>query len=179
MPSGIRFVPGSVNRDGVSDPDPLVSADMSKLEFGIGDLAVGERIVMHYVVEIVAGQRNAELVNRATAFADAGLISNESSAIVRLKEDLFRSTATIIGRVLEGECTSATFCEEQGVANIRVYLEDGRYAMTDEGGRFHFEDIRPGRHVAQLDTEPGRALRAVCARPLERLSPLLVALEPV
>ena len=152
LPPGIRFIPGSVTRDSVSDPDPVVSPDMSALEFDIGTLTVSERVVVHYVVEVVAGQRNADLVNRATAFADAGLISNESSAIVRLKEDLFRSTATIIGRVLDGDCTAATFSEEQGVANVRVYLEDGRYAVSDDGGRFHFEDIRPGRHVAQLDT---------------------------
>ena len=152
LPPGIRFIPGSVMRDGVSEADPVVSADRMTLQFDIGTLAVGERVVIHYVAEVITGQQNSELVNRATAFADAGLISNESSAIVRLREDLFRSTATIIGRVLEGECTSAIFSEEQGVANVRVYLEDGRYTVSDEGGRFHFEDIRPGRHVAQLDT---------------------------
>ena len=32
-----------------------------------------------------------------------------------------------------------------------MYLEDGRYAVTDAGGRFHFEGLRPGGHVAQLD----------------------------
>jgi uncharacterized repeat protein (TIGR01451 family) len=151
LPPGIRVVPGSVTRDGVGDPDPVVSPDRMTLVFDIGTLAIGERVVMHYVVEVVSGQQNTDLVNRATAYADAGLISNESTAHVRLKEDLFRSTATIVGRVLEGECTSSTFSEEQGVANIRVYLEDGRYAVSDQGGRFHFEDIRPGRHVAQLD----------------------------
>jgi uncharacterized repeat protein (TIGR01451 family) len=44
------------------------------------------------------------------------------------------------------------FSEEQGVADVRVYLEDGRYAVTDAGGRFHFEGLKPGTHVAQLDT---------------------------
>jgi uncharacterized repeat protein (TIGR01451 family) len=151
LPPGVRFIPGSVTRDGSSDADPAISPDMRTLAFSVGTLAVGEHTVVHYVVEIVAGQRNAELINSATAFADRGLVSNESSAIVRLREDLFRSTATIIGRVLEGECSSTTFGEEQGVANVRVYLEDGRYAVTDEGGRYHFEDIRPGRHVAQID----------------------------
>jgi len=151
LPVGVRFMPGSVTRNGASDADPVVDPAVMSLEFDIGTLAAGERVVTSYVVEIVSGQKNDELVNRATAFADAGLISNESVARIRLKEDLFRSTATLIGRVLEGECTSGSFTEEQGVANIRVYLEDGRYAVSDQGGRFHFEDVRPGRHVAQLD----------------------------
>ena len=151
LPPGVRFMTGSVTRDGTSDADPVVDPVAMTLEFDIGTLAPGESVVMSYVVEIVSGQQNDELVNLATAYADAGLISNDSTAMILLTEDLFRSTATLVGRVLEGECTSATFTEEQGVPNIRVYMEDGRYAVSDQGGRFHFEDVRPGRHVAQLD----------------------------
>ena len=92
-----------------------------------------------------------ELVNRAVAQADGGIVSNESVARIRLNEDLFRSTSTLIGRVVEGSCARDTFAEDQGVAGVRVYLEDGRYAVSDEGGRFHFEGLTPGTHVAQLD----------------------------
>ncbi len=151
LPPGVRFMPGSVTRNGASDADPVIDPVVMTLEFDIGTLAAGESVVMSYVVEIVSGQQNDELINRATAFADAGLISNDSTALILLREDLFRSTATLIGRVLDGECTSGSFTEEQGVANVRVYLEDGRYAVSDQGGRFHFEDVRPGRHVAQID----------------------------
>ncbi|MEO1202130.1 MAG: OmpA family protein, partial [Pseudomonadota bacterium] len=79
-------------------------------------------------------------------------VSNEANVAIRLEEDLFRNTGTIIGRVVEGDCSADTFTEEQGVAGIRVYLEDGRYAVSDEGGRFHFEGLPVGTHVAQLDT---------------------------
>jgi flagellar motor protein MotB len=123
------------------------------LEFTLGDLSAGERTAITYVVEIISGQRNQELVNTATAYADAGLVSNESDARIRLTEDLFRSTSTVIGRVVEGHCSSATFAEDQGVSGIRIYLEDGRFAVSDESGRFHFEGLRPGTHVAQIDPE--------------------------
>ncbi|NNC77079.1 MAG: OmpA family protein, partial [Woeseiaceae bacterium] len=152
LPGGVRFIPGSVTIDGNNSPDPIVSADLRTLEFNITSLNAGERIRISYVVEIIGGKRNDELVNRATAFAGGGLVSNEASVMIRLTEDLFRSTGTIIGRVLEADCSQETFSEEQGVANIRVYLEDGRYAVTDEGGRFHFEGLKSGTHVAQLDT---------------------------
>ncbi|MEM7611733.1 MAG: OmpA family protein, partial [Pseudomonadota bacterium] len=36
-------------------------------------------------------------------------------------------------------------------AGVRVFMEDGRFAVTDEGGRFHLEGLQPGRHVVQLD----------------------------
>ena len=38
-----------------------------------------------------------------------------------------------------------------GVQNIRLYLEDGRFVDTDENGMYHFEGLRPGTHVVQLD----------------------------
>jgi uncharacterized repeat protein (TIGR01451 family) len=152
LPPGVRFVPGSVVVDGVNAADPVISPDASMLEFNFVSLDVGVRLSLSYVVEIVGGERNDELVNRATAVASGGLISNEATASIRLTEDLFRNSGTIIGRVVEGDCSQETFSEEQGVANIRVYLEDGRYAISDEGGRFHFEGIKPGTHVAQIDT---------------------------
>ncbi|MCP4302206.1 MAG: OmpA family protein [Gammaproteobacteria bacterium] len=152
LPPGLRFVSGSVTIDGADAPDPVISPDHSALEFSITSLPVAARTQIFYVVEVVGGQHNQELVNTATAFAAGGLISNESTAVIRLTEDLFRTTATLVGRILEADCSQETFSEEQGVANIRVYLEDGRYAVTDEGGRYHFEGLTPGTHVAQLDT---------------------------
>ena len=152
LPPGARLVSGSVTIDGTEAPDPVISADLGTLEFTLDTLADGASARIFYVVEIVSGKRDDELVNTAKAFAAGGLVSNQSSATIRLTEDLFRTTGTIIGRVLEGDCSQDTFGEEQGVANIRVYLEDGRFAVTDTGGRFHFEGIEPGTHVAQLDT---------------------------
>jgi uncharacterized repeat protein (TIGR01451 family) len=152
LPPGLRFVPGSVRIDGADAPDPAISPDHSALEFFVATLPVAGRTQIVYVVEVVGGQRNQELVNTATAFAAGGLISNESTARIRLAEDLFRTTATLVGRVLEADCSQETFGEEQGVGNVRVYLEDGRYAVTDEGGRYHFEGLTPETHVAQLDT---------------------------
>ena len=152
LPSGVRFVPGSVTIDGVEAPDPVVSPDLQTLEFTVPDIAVAARTQIFYVVEIVGGERNDELINTATAFAAGGLLSNESRAAIRLTEDLFRSTSTVVGRVLEGDCSQDTFTEEQGVADIRVYLEDGRFAVSDAGGRFHFEGLEPGTHVVQMDS---------------------------
>ncbi|MCZ6618563.1 MAG: OmpA family protein [Gammaproteobacteria bacterium] len=151
LPPGVRLVPGSVTLNGSGVVDPIISPDSMSLEFDIGTLPANGQATITFVVQIVAGKSLNKLVNQATAYADGGLTSNAAVARIQLKEDLFRSTATIIGRVLNAPCTEKTFTEDQGVANVRIYLEDGRYAVSDQGGRFHFEDIRPGRHIAQLD----------------------------
>ncbi len=151
LPPGTRFVAGTATRDGAPLADPTFDPSNVQLDFAIGNLAGNSRTKITYVVEIVAGEKDAELVNTAIARADGGIASNESEARIRLREDLFRSTGTLIGRIVEGSCALSTFAEDRGVAGVRVYLEDGRYAVSDEGGRIHFEGLRPGTHVAQLD----------------------------
>lgn len=152
LPPGTRFVAGTATRDGAEIDDPAIGAATRLLEFSLGNLASGADATIAYVIEIVGGAKDDELVNLATAQAEGGIVSNESVARIRLGEDLFRSTSTLIGRVVEGSCARQSFEEDRGVAGVRVYLEDGRYAVSDEGGRFHFEGLAPGTHVAQLDT---------------------------
>ena len=152
-PAAMRFVPGSVLQDGVAAADPMIDSNTLQMVFAVGQLAAGQQVRISYVVEIVGGSRNEELVNTAVASDANGLISNQSQALIRLTEDLFRSSSTLIGRVVEAECTSTSIGEDQGVEGVRVYLEDGRYAVTDAGGRFHFEGLPPGGHVAQLDPQ--------------------------
>lgn len=150
LPTGTRYVDGSVTRDGVPASDPE-KGSANTIEFDVGDLSPGQQMSLSYVLEIVAGNAGDTLRNTATAAAAGGVASNEASASIRLTEDLFRSTSTLVGRVVEGSCALDSYAEDQGVSGIRVYLEDGRYAVTDEGGRFHFEGLPPGTHIAQLD----------------------------
>jgi outer membrane protein OmpA-like peptidoglycan-associated protein len=63
---------------------------------------------------------------------------------------LFNDAGFIAGRVVNGSCDSGTEALP-GVAGVRVYLEDGRYALTDEQGKYHFEGVAPGAHVVQID----------------------------
>ena len=49
-----------------------------------------------------------------------------------------------MGRVVEGDCATRGARSSQGVAGVRVYLEDGRYSITDDEGKYHFEDVAPG-----------------------------------
>ena len=102
-------------------------------------------------MEITAGARGKELVNNAQAIGPDGLASNTAQASIQLREELFRDRAFVMGRVVEGDCATPT-PQLKGVAGVRVYLEDGRYSITDDEGKYHFEDVMPGSHVVQMDT---------------------------
>jgi uncharacterized repeat protein (TIGR01451 family) len=151
LPSGARYRAGSLRLDGARIADPVLAADGSSFTFTQALLAPGQSITLRYVVEFTVAMRGMkDAINTAQAFAPGNVSSNEARALVRMNEELFSQKGFIVGRVFEGSCESDGR-EDHGVANMRVYLEDGRYSITDDNGHFHFEGLEPGAHVVQLD----------------------------
>ncbi len=163
LPAGARYRAGSTRIAGAVAGDPQISADGRTLTFTHGRLGAGQRVEIRYVVEITVAARGRELVNSAQAVGPDGTISNTAQATIQLREELFRERAILMGRVVEGGC-SAPAHQQPGVAGVRVYLEDGRYSVTDQDGKYHFDDVAPGSHVVQLDTVtvPSTHLAATC-----------------
>jgi uncharacterized repeat protein (TIGR01451 family) len=156
LPVGLRFQPGSARLArgaGAFDAaaDPQIAVDGRTMTFDTGDLAPGERVTLRYVAEITIAARGGELVNQALANGAGNLVSNPATAVIRLREALNRDRSFILGRVADGGC-GAALGKAVGVEGVRVYLEDGRYSLTDQDGFYHFEDVMPGTHVVQLDT---------------------------
>jgi uncharacterized repeat protein (TIGR01451 family) len=130
-------------------PDPIISTDGLTLSFPVGKLAPGASVSATFVVEVGSGA-SGDLLNHAIANANGGLVSNDSDSVVRMRNALMTSGFTIIGRVLQGACDAGTGTLK-GVANVRLLLDDGTYVPTDENGAYHFEGVRPGTHVVQVD----------------------------
>lgn len=159
LPEGFRYRAETARLDGVRINDPEVSADGSTLLFEAGVIRQGETSELTYVALVSAGVPLGEAVNRVVAVnGTGGVISNRAEAAVAVREDLLRSRLTIIGRVAEDACRpdqewARDIVEGVGVADVRLYLETGDYVVTDQDGLFHFEDVLPGTHVVQVDTE--------------------------
>lgn len=159
LPQGFRFRSGSVRVNGERVADPRIAPDGVSLTFSLGVLAPGETIRVEYATAVGAGVRMGDAVNRAVAIDAQGREnSNRAEAVVRVQEDLIRSRLTIVGRVAEAGCEADDAWARElkdgvGVAGVRIYLEDGSYTLSDANGLFHFEGVRPGTHVVQVDTE--------------------------
>jgi uncharacterized repeat protein (TIGR01451 family) len=153
LPRGVRYRSGSLVVDGQPATDPLVAGNGRTLTLSIGDLADGRSLQLRYVVEITAGAKPGKAENRVWATAADGLTSNIARASVTVKEDLFRSDNFLAGRVIADNCSDSPTETNDGVAGVRIYLEDGTYAVTDEHGMYHFEGIASGTHVVQMDLE--------------------------
>ena len=151
LPQGLRLRAGSVRMNNVAAPDPIISSDGHQLKFSTGQINAGGAVLIQYVTEVVAGAHGTTLTNTAQGLSQEGVSSNVASVTVQLRNDFFTDAGFIVGRVLQARCTDSAD-SLPGLAGIRVYLEDGRYALTDKEGKYHFEGVPPGDHVVQLDT---------------------------
>jgi uncharacterized repeat protein (TIGR01451 family) len=155
-PFGFRLIRESIRVNGLPVDASAFEISGRRFEFTPTRLEPGESMTIDYVMEVVAGARLGRATNRVVAVDGRGAeVSNAAEASITVIEDLLRSTATIIGRVTEGSCdlTDPVWDESDtsGIAGVRIYLETGEYVITDEEGRFHFEQVRPGSHVVRLD----------------------------
>jgi uncharacterized repeat protein (TIGR01451 family) len=153
LPPGFRYRAGSLRLNGVTQADPQVGSDGRTLDITVGTLANNADARVTYVAEATAATPLGEAVNLAQA--SSGVVqSNQASATVRVREDLMRSRAILTGRVLEvNSCSKDDIAAAKPLPGARIYLEDGRYVITDKLGRWHLDDLRPGTHVVQLDEQ--------------------------
>ncbi|MGD9224468.1 MAG: hypothetical protein PVH22_14530, partial [Desulfobacteraceae bacterium] len=158
LPVGFRYRPDSVRIDGVAGVEPAIASDGRGLTFSLTDMASGARAAIRYVAAIGAGTPKGRAVNTAVVQSAGTSSSNLARATVQVTEELLRSNCFIVGRVAEHHADPTPDRNDHGVQGARIYLEDGTYAVTDAQGRYHFEGVKPGVHVVQLDLEslPGR-----------------------
>jgi len=153
LPIGLRYQKGSLRYDGVAGTEPQISGNGRTLSLPVSAVLPGTSVRVKYVTEITVGTKLGKAVNSVIAQDDRGTQSNIAVAGITVTEDLFASRSFIAGRVIVGECDEDGALINPGLASVRVFMEDGRYAATDENGRFHFEGIFPGTHVVQVDKE--------------------------
>lgn len=151
LPLGFRYRKGSAKLNGVTAPDPVQTSDGRTLSFIVGDLAKTAKATISYVVEVAAGAVKGKAVNTAVA-AGTNMVSNTALETVLVRDDLFSSTAFIVGRVFVG-CSKSEEIDEGGVAGVRLFMENGTYVVTDKNGKYHIEGVAPGSHVVQIDLD--------------------------
>jgi len=157
LPFGFRFQSGSAAIDSLPAANPMIGEDGRTLMFDAGQLGAGETLTLTYVAAIGPGARRGEAVNVALAVNPANRpISNTAEAAIDIREDLLRSELTIVGRVAANACEpEANWAREiqvgEPVEGVRLYMETGAYAITDERGMFHFQGVAEGSHIVQVD----------------------------
>ena len=157
---GFSLVSGSVAIDGkaVSDPDGVAGP---VLFFQVGDVAAGQTIRISYTLRVgVGADRGTARESRLRRISGRLPASNEASAAVQVELGVFSDLGHILGRVWVEVPDSVEFSSQEqedhydlpiGVPGVRVYLQDGTSAVTDQFGRYSFTDLRPRTWVVRVD----------------------------
>ncbi len=147
LPIGLSYVEGSLRVNKAAYSDVLVSENGQQISVNFPSLASQEVVKISYISQV-----SATASGRMTNIAEIShpiLKSNIATASIDFRDDLMRDKAQVIGRVILDDCDGNL--EAEGLAGIRILMEDGRYVVSDQEGRWHFEGIKPGTHVIQLD----------------------------
>ncbi|WP_028293098.1 OmpA family protein [Oceanobacter kriegii] len=148
LPVGMRYQAGSARFAGELIDEPEISADGRTLLFSIPDMEAGATLSLTYVVQIGTGAEG--LLTNKVELIDDLLTANVANARVKIEDEFFREKSRLYGRVYIGDCENET--EQEGVPDVRLFMEDGTYVVTDENGEWHIENVTAGAHVVQLDT---------------------------
>ena len=153
LPPGMRYRQGSSKLNGAVTPDPTISSDGRTLSFSVGDLAAKASVSIRFVVEVAAGVRLGIATNQASARSTNNINSNLATAAVTVRSDFMQSQSIIMGEMIVGPCEAPADKTQTDLSGIRIFLEDGSYVVTDKNGMYHFEGVKPGTRVVQLDLD--------------------------
>ncbi len=149
LPRQVRLRENSIRYNG-SIINANVAPDGASFDVLLPPLAGGESGLLTYLGEIRQDADEGDAINLITANDNRGSTSNTADATIRIESDEISERFTIIGRITDQGCNIHPN-KANGIAGVRVLLQDGRFAITDEDGRYHFEGIRPGIQVVQID----------------------------
>ena len=176
LPRELRYRSGSTRIDGQKAADPTITPDAVGLTWNIGVLDPEESVRITFLTLVGAGATEGRKVNTARAEGLSNpnpetavrVESNIAEARFDISKGIFTDRGYIFGKVFVDDNDNRIQDEnEQGVEDAKIYMEDGRYVVTDSEGKYHMDDIRPGTHVLKIDSAslpPGAVLKPIDSR---------------
>ncbi|WP_227429640.1 DUF11 domain-containing protein [Psychrobacter sp. I-STPA6b] len=156
LPRGFAYVSGSARVDGKPVAD--FNAEGKYKVLGLDDLKAGQSKTVTYRVLIGSTAIDGDGINRATAVGKSNLgeflSSRESQWKVDVSRGVINTDGIIIGKVyndINRDGIQQKQNGELGVAGVRIYMENGNYAVTDAEGEYNFYGISAKTHVLKVD----------------------------
>ncbi|VAW89875.1 hypothetical protein MNBD_GAMMA18-778, partial [hydrothermal vent metagenome] len=155
LPQGFRLETGSVLINGAAVPSSAFSDNGNSITFNLGDVATATTYNIEYVASVGARSRGVGTSSSYATANNGAATSNTAEHDILMVDELMRYRALLMGQVIINFDDTSTGKQQQnnGLKGVRIYMENGRYAITDERGMYHFENVQPGTHVVQIDLD--------------------------
>ncbi len=151
LPPGFAYVAGTAFAGGGRIADPAGGAG-PHLVFDAGPLDPQAVAEVRYRVRIGSGAPRGDALNTAWG-AGGGATSNRASARVTVLGGVFAEEGSILGAVYaDADGDGRRGAGDHGLAGVRLYLDDGTFALTDRDGQYSFYGLAPRTHALKLDT---------------------------
>lgn len=156
LPVGLAYIPGTAQLNGQPLADPQIAGRV--LTWTLGALGPGQEALLTYATRVTA-EAGSDLTNIVTVSGQGGngatVASNEARAKLKLRPGLFAPLSEIVGFVFVDRDRDGVFKPgiDTPVERARVLLADGRFALTDASGRYHFADVPEGFTALRLDPQ--------------------------
>ena len=167
LPLGFQYVRGSSRASTASTPalaaiaDPT-ALDVNTLAWGFGSLDAGASVVLTYRLRLSIDANRGTGINEASAVcaslvpAGAATVivacSNRAQAKVQVTDGVLSGKPVVIGKVyLDCNRDRLQSDREIGIPGVRVFAQDGSYAVTDAEGKYSLYGLAARTHVLKLD----------------------------
>jgi len=144
LPPGITYCPATSHQDGKPMADPPQSR--GALVYDVGQVPKCGAVRLSFRGIVNAAADDKVTVRAVAAFrtrTDEWLESAVATLTTYVLHGVLSDDGVIVGRIRTGKGTA--------LARVRVVLDNGRYAVSDQNGWFSFAGVRPGPRLLRLD----------------------------
>ena len=169
LPVGFKLVLGSVRYQNVSFVNPTDKGN-GLLQWALPNIAPNTTVTLTYRVRIAAHALQGDGINTVTAYcqppsspstlaatpspavAIGTVCSNRAQAKVQVLASVLNGKPIVIGKVfLDCNRDRVQSEREVGVPGVRIFSQDGTYAITDAEGKYSVYGMAARTHVLKID----------------------------
>ena len=169
LPKGMEYLAKSsrISRKNTADGDKAATREKADdpaigtgraLRWPVGDMAEGDSVELRFKVVIGPTVKIGKATNRtfAQGSGSAGMTTSVTATCdIQINAGVFTSQSTIIGKVFHDQNQNGQQDEDEaGIPDVTIYMETGRWAVTDPAGKFSFGHVAPGTHVLRAVLKP-------------------------